>query len=85
MKSMCIVSRRAKYRAMITMPIKFVLRFAAILFSVLILAAIAIQFFFNPDYTVIFWIFSIPFILGTPILASVVLAKNEELDIHSVN
>ncbi|AUX87266.1 hypothetical protein ACUM6W_08780 [Acinetobacter tandoii] len=67
------------------MPIKFVLRFAAILFSVLILAAIAIKFLFNPHYTVIFWIFAVPFILGVPILASVVLAKNEELDIHSVN
>jgi hypothetical protein len=56
-----------------------------ILFSVLILVALAIQFFFDPHYTVVFWIFAMPFILGTPILASVVLAKNEELDIHSVN
>jgi hypothetical protein len=62
---------------MILMPINFVIRFAAILFSVLILVALAIRFFF--------WIFAMPFILGTPILASVVLAKNEELDIHSVN
>ena len=67
------------------MPIKFVMRFAAILFSVLILVALAIQFFFDPHYTVIFWIFSVPFILGTPFLSSVVLAKYEELDIHSVN
>ena len=67
------------------MPIKFVMRFAAILFSVLILAAVVIQFFFNPHYTVIFWIFSVPFILGIPILSSVILAQNEELDIHSVN
>jgi hypothetical protein len=70
---------------MILMPINFVIRFAAILFSVLILVALAIQFFFDPHYTVVFWIFAMPFILGTPILASVVLAKNEELDIHSVN
>ncbi|PJG43573.1 hypothetical protein XA39_06880 [Acinetobacter tandoii] len=67
------------------MPIKFVMRFAAILFSVLILAAVVIQFFFNPHYTVIFWIFAVPFILGIPIISSVILAKNEELDIHSVN
>ena len=69
---------------MIPMPINFVIRFAVILFSVLILVALAIQFFFDPHYTVVFWIFAMPFILGTPILASVVLAKNEELDIHSV-
>ena len=82
---MCIVNGLAKFRVMIPMPINFVIRFAVILFSVLILVALAIQFFFDPHYTVVFWIFAMPFILGTPILASVVLAKNEELDIHSVN
>jgi hypothetical protein len=67
------------------MSTKFIIRFAAILFSVLILAGLIIQFFFKPDVTVVLWIFSVPFILGIPILASVVLTSNEELDIHSVN
>ncbi|MGE8539434.1 MAG: hypothetical protein ACN6NI_09130, partial [Acinetobacter sp.] len=64
---------------------KFIIRFAMILFTILILTALAIQFFFSPEVTVVLWIFAVPFILGIPILASVVLASNEELDIHSVN
>lgn len=67
------------------MSTKFIIRFAAILFFVLILTGLVIQFFFNPDVTVVLWIFAVPFILGIPILASVVLTNNEELDIHSVN
>lgn len=67
------------------MSTKFIIRFAAILFSVLILTALAIQFLFKPDVTVVLWIFAVPFILGIPILASVVLTTNDELDIHSVN
>ena len=67
------------------MSTKFIIRFAAILFSVLILTALAIQFFFKPDVTVVLWIFAVSFILGIPILASVVLTTNDELDIHSVN
>ncbi|WP_216937673.1 MULTISPECIES: hypothetical protein [unclassified Acinetobacter] len=49
------------------------------------MTALGIQFFFNPEVTVVLWIFAVPFILGIPILASVILATNEELDIHSVN
>jgi len=67
------------------MSTKFIIRFAAILFSVLILTAFVIQFFFKPDVTIVLWIFAVPFILGIPILASVVLTTNDELDIHSVN
>ncbi|MDT0199451.1 MULTISPECIES: hypothetical protein [unclassified Acinetobacter] len=67
------------------MSTKFIIRFAAILFSVLILTALAIQFFFKSDVTVVLWIFAVPFILGIPILASVVLTTNDELDIHNVN
>ena len=67
------------------MSTKFAIRFAAILFLVLVLTAIAIQYFFHPDSTVILWIFAMPIILAVPILSSVVLATNEELDIHSVN
>lgn len=68
-----------------TMSTKFTLRFAMILLFVLVITAIAIHFFFNPGATVILWIFAMPMILGVPILSSVVLATNEELDIHSVN
>ncbi len=67
------------------MSTKFIIRFAAILFSILILAALVIKFFFSPDVTIVLWIFAVPFILGIPILASVVLATNEELDLHGVN
>ena len=67
------------------MSTKFVLRFAFILLLVLVLTAAAIHFFFNPGVTVILWIFAMPIILGIPILSSVVLATNEELDIHTVN
>ena len=67
------------------MSMKFVSRFVAILVLVMILAALSIQFFFNPHYTVVFWILAVPVILGAPILASVVLASNVELDLHQVN
>ena len=66
------------------MSTKFIIRFAAILFSVLILTALAIQFFFKSDVIVVLWSFAVPFILGIPILASVVLTTNDELDNHSV-
>jgi hypothetical protein len=62
----------------------FAIRFAAILFSVMVLAALLIHFVLNSQYTIIFWIFAVPFILGIPILASVVLATNEELDLSTV-
>ena len=62
----------------------FAIRFAAILFSVMALTALVIHFILNGQYTIIFWIFAVPFILGIPILASVVLATNEELDISTV-
>ena len=43
------------------------------------------KIFFYPNFTVFFCIFYMRLIFGTQILAYVVLAKNEELDIHSVN
>ncbi|WP_104470725.1 hypothetical protein [Acinetobacter indicus] len=67
------------------MSMKFVSRFVVVLVLVMILSALSIQFFFNPDYTIVFWILAVPVILGAPILASVVLASNEELDLHQVN
>lgn len=67
------------------MSMKFISRFVVILVLVMILAALSIQFFFDPHYTVVFWILAVPVILGTPILGSVVLASNEELDLHQLN
>lgn len=82
---MCILEVHIFLFGANAMSTKFVIRFALILFLVLVLTAIAIQFLFNPDATVILWIFAMPIILAVPILASVLLAQNEEFDIHSVN
>lgn len=70
---------------MTLMSMKFIGRFLAILVSVMVLAALSIHFFFDPHYSIVFWILAVPVILGTPILASVVLASNEELDLHQVH
>ncbi|QIC65902.1 hypothetical protein [Acinetobacter schindleri] len=67
------------------MSMKFISRFVVILVLVMILAALSIQFFFDPHYTVVFWILAVPVILGAPILGSVILASNEELDLHQLN
>ena len=67
------------------MSMKFISRFVVILVLIMILAALSIQFFFDPDYTVVFWILAVPVILGAPILGSVVLSSNEELDLHQLN
>ena len=61
------------------MPLKFVIRFTSILFSLLILAVIATHFFFSSKVTTDVWIISFPFILGIPILTSIIFAKNGEL------
>lgn len=54
----------------------------AILFSVLALAAIVIHFFFSSALTTDLWIIVVPIILGIPILTAVVVAKDDELNIH---
>ena len=64
------------------MLVKFAIRFMAILFSVLALAAIVIHFFFFFFLTNDLWIIFVPVILGIPILTAVVVAKDEELSIH---
>ncbi len=64
------------------MLIKFAIRFMAILFSVLALAAIVIHFFFSSALTTDLWIIVVPVILGIPILTAVVVAKDEELSVH---
>ena len=60
------------------MPLKFVIRFTSILFSLLILAVIATHFFFSSKVTTDVWIISFPLILGIPILTSIIFAKNDE-------
>jgi len=64
------------------MPLKFVIRFASILFSLLILVVIATQFLFSSKVTTDIWIISFPIILAIPILTSIVFAKNDEFSIH---
>ncbi|NNG76588.1 hypothetical protein [Acinetobacter terrae] len=67
------------------MPLKFVIRFTSILVSVLILAAIAIHFFFSSKLTTDLWIILVPIILGVPILTSVIFTKDDELSIPSAD
>ena len=65
------------------MPLKFVIRFTSILFSLLLLAALAIHFFFSSKLTTDLWIILVPIILGVPILTSVFFTKDDELCIPS--
>ncbi len=58
---------------------KFVTRFAIILFVVIALMAMLIQFIF-PNNATTLWILMMPAILGIPMLASIVLATDEELN-----
>lgn len=67
------------------MLLKFAIRFAVVLFSVLIVAAIAIQFFFSSKLTTDLWIIVVPVILAIPILTSVICAKDEELNLDSTH
>lgn len=66
------------------MLLKFTIRFLGVLLAVLILTAIVIHFFFSSALTIDLWIIMVPIILGVPILASVLLAKDDELDINAV-
>ncbi|MFW1858899.1 hypothetical protein [Acinetobacter defluvii] len=63
------------------MPLKFILRFAAILFFVVLLDALIIQFLFSGSTVVILWILTVPIILGIPILMSIMLASDDEMNI----
>lgn len=64
------------------MLIKFAIRFMAVLFSVLALAAIVIHFFFSSKLTTDLWIIVVPIILGVPMVASVIVAKDPELNVQ---
>lgn len=64
------------------MLLKFAIRFMAVLFSVLALAAIIIHFFFSSKLTTDLWIIVVPIILGVPMVASVIVAKDTELNVQ---
>lgn len=60
---------------------KFIIRFAGLLFFILILAAIGAHFIITSEPVIVVWILAVPLILGIPIIASVILAKDDELGI----
>lgn len=64
---------------------QFVIRFTVILALVAIVMAGLIHYVLDPKEAIIYWIFFVPIILGVPILSAVVLTKDEELDIYSIN
>ncbi len=64
------------------MLLKFAIRFMAVLFSVLTLAAMVIHFFFSSKLTTDLWIIVVPIILGVPMVASVIVAKDTELNVQ---
>ena len=64
------------------MLVKFAMRFMGVLFAVLVLAAIVIHFFFSSKLTTDLWIIVVPIILGVPMLTSVIVARDDELNVH---
>lgn len=67
------------------MLLKFAIRFVSVLFSVLLLTALVIHFFFSSKITTDLWIIAVPIILGIPILTSVLITKDDELSIDSIS
>ncbi len=63
------------------MPKNFVIRFAVLLFMTLLVIALGIHFMLSKEVTVVAWILMFPIIMAVPILASVLMAKDEELEI----
>ncbi|MCU4582232.1 hypothetical protein KTJ32_14650 [Acinetobacter gyllenbergii] len=64
------------------MLVKFAMRFIGVLFAVLVLAALVIHFFFSSKLTTDLWIIVVPIILGIPMLTSVIVARDDELNVH---
>ncbi|EXD37048.1 MULTISPECIES: hypothetical protein [Acinetobacter] len=67
------------------MLLKFATRFMGILVAVLIVFALGIHFLFPAKLTIDLWIIVVPLILGFPIVFSVLLAKDDELNRETVN
>ena len=63
------------------MPKNFIIRFAVLLFMTLLVIALGIHFMLSKEVTVVAWILMFPVIMAVPILASVLMAKDEELEI----
>ena len=63
------------------MPKNFDIRFAVLLFMTLLVIALGIHFMLSKEVTVVAWILMFPIIMAVPILASVLMAKDEELEI----
>ncbi|EPF81459.1 hypothetical protein GCM10025882_30920 [Acinetobacter gyllenbergii] len=64
------------------MLVKFAMRFIGVLLAVLVLAALVIHFFFSSKLTTDLWIIVVPIILGIPMLTSVIVARDDELNVH---
>lgn len=65
------------------MSSRYIARFVGILFLILVLVTIVVEMFTSGETRIVLWILSVPVILGIPVLSSVILAKNDELDIPS--
>ena len=65
------------------MSSRYIARFIGILFLILVLVTIVVEMFTSGETRIVLWILSVPVILGIPVLSSVILAKNDELDIPS--
>lgn len=65
------------------MLLKFATRFACILFGILALIAIIIHFVFSNKLAIDLWIVFFPVILAVPILISVLITGDDELDMQS--
>lgn len=63
------------------MSSKFVIRFACVLLTILLVVGLGIHFMVAPELTTMIWIFTVPLILAVPILLSVVFATDDELQI----
>jgi len=63
------------------MPKNFVIRFAIVLFSILILAALIIHFSLSEmsRLHILLWIYTVPLSLGLTAFASIIFAKDSEL------
>ncbi len=80
-KSRRILAKGTRIIRNLNMLLKFAIRFMAVLFAVLALAAVIIHFFFSSKLTTDLWIIAVPVILAVPILSSIFVAKDDELSI----
>lgn len=63
------------------MSSRYIARFVGILFLILVLVTIVVEMFTSGETKIVLWILSVPVILGIPVVSSIVLVKNDELDI----